>query len=324
MQIFLSYASQDRELADAVQLALSGDRHQVFFDRDSLPPAGNYNAIIRTVVKQSDLFVFLISPDSVARGCYALTEMEFARRKWHHPEGRVLPVYAERQVPKETIPAYLLAVTPVRTEGNIPAAVVTAVSELEKQRRPTTSSKQIRSGTNSMFIVHYLEYFDREISSMSGLCVFSLMLGIVSVLLWRLFPAVSDAHLHAGAANGFAAALLFYLQKSHLLWLRGQIGLVLVRRDAGSFRLKDWLAYADGWGTWVRYRAGWCALFLSVACYVAAFVEGLRVLPLWLTLWGPLLLVCLGCWLQWHILTVFSDESEPFKEWLRRLTRRSS
>ena len=79
MKIFLSYASEDRPQAEEIQLALAGAGHEVFFDRESLPAGGDYHARIKASVDDAELFVFLISPDSVAGGGYALTEMGYAR-----------------------------------------------------------------------------------------------------------------------------------------------------------------------------------------------------------------------------------------------------
>lgn len=132
MNIFLSYASEDREIADEVRLALGGGGHQVFFDRESLPAAGDFHTRIRTAVERSDVFVFLASPDSVAQGSYALTELKYARVKWSHPKGRVLPVRVG-DTPWEAIPAYLKAVTVLEPEGNMAAEVLLAVSELERE-----------------------------------------------------------------------------------------------------------------------------------------------------------------------------------------------
>ena len=67
MKIFLSYASEDRPQAEEIQLALAGAGHEVFFDRESLPAGGDYHTRIKASVDAADLFVFLISPDSVAR-----------------------------------------------------------------------------------------------------------------------------------------------------------------------------------------------------------------------------------------------------------------
>jgi TIR domain len=37
MRVFLSYASEDRKLAEAIYLSLRAHRHTVFFDRTDLP-----------------------------------------------------------------------------------------------------------------------------------------------------------------------------------------------------------------------------------------------------------------------------------------------
>src|ERR1044071_2305637 len=123
MDIFLSYASEERELADQIHLALAGGGHLVFFDRASLPPSGDYHMRIAAAVERSDLFVFLMSPSSLAQGSYALTELKLARTKWPHPKGRVLPVRVGK-ADWGSIPAYLQAVTVLEPEGSVAAEVL--------------------------------------------------------------------------------------------------------------------------------------------------------------------------------------------------------
>ncbi len=129
MKIFLSYASEDRPQAEEIQLALAGAGHEVFFDRESLPASGDYHARIKASVDEAELFVFLISPDSVAPGGYALTEMGYARSRWPHPKGHVLPVLL-RPTPFATMPAYLKSVTVLEPRGNAAAEVVAATARL--------------------------------------------------------------------------------------------------------------------------------------------------------------------------------------------------
>jgi hypothetical protein len=130
MQIFLSYASEDRSLAEEIQLALLGAGHTVFFDKSSLPSGGDYHSRIRAAVTRSDLVIFLISPNSVVEGSYALTELKFARLKWPHPNGRVLPVRLHGTA-WDTIPPYLKSVTALEPEGNIPAEIVEAIATIQ-------------------------------------------------------------------------------------------------------------------------------------------------------------------------------------------------
>jgi hypothetical protein len=122
MKIFLSYSSTDRDLADRIRLALLAEDHTVFFDRNDLAPGLAYDARIADGIKQADLFLFLISPESVTEGRYTLTELGFAQRKWSHPDRHVLPVMI-RSTPFDRIPPYLKAVTILNPAGDIPAEV---------------------------------------------------------------------------------------------------------------------------------------------------------------------------------------------------------
>lgn len=129
MKIFLSYASEEAQTAEEIQLALTGSGHDVFFDRTSLPAGGDYNARIRKAIEDSDGMIFLISAHSVAKGSYALTELKFAREKWEHPRGCVMPVMA-MPTDYDKIPVFLKAVTILEPEGNIAAEVAAEVERL--------------------------------------------------------------------------------------------------------------------------------------------------------------------------------------------------
>ena len=135
MRVFISYASEDRNSAEQIHLALVGAGIQSFFDRGTLPPGGDFSARIRAGVDASDLFVFLISPESITKGSYALTELQYARLKWPHPKGRVLPVMA-RYVEFQQVPAYLGSVTVLEPEGNLVAEVILAISAMTDSLKP--------------------------------------------------------------------------------------------------------------------------------------------------------------------------------------------
>jgi DNA polymerase III delta prime subunit len=139
MQLFLSYAAEDRQIGEQIYLALLGAGHHVFFDRESLPPGGDYHARIRSAVKESDVLLFLVSPDSVVDGSYALTELKYARNKWPHPKDKVIPVILRSTV-WDKIPNYLKSVTVLEPEGNIAAEVVNAVADLEGRNPPDSEA----------------------------------------------------------------------------------------------------------------------------------------------------------------------------------------
>lgn len=127
--VFLSYASEQGEAATRIELSLKGEGYSVFRDRSSLPPGQSFDARIRAAVEESDLFIFLISRESISQGRYTLTELTFAEQKWGHPAGHVLPVLVE-PVPKDAIPAFLRAVTMLQPRGNVTAEVAAEVARM--------------------------------------------------------------------------------------------------------------------------------------------------------------------------------------------------
>ena len=134
LQIFLSYASERERVAEEIALALKERGHRVFFDRDRLAPGKGFHARIEQEVWTSDLFVFLISPESVKTGSYALTELRYASRRFEHPDGQVLPVLVS-PTPLDEIPTYLRAVTLLEPKGNPAAEVAAEVDGLSTETR---------------------------------------------------------------------------------------------------------------------------------------------------------------------------------------------
>jgi hypothetical protein len=129
MNVFLSYSSEDRVIAEEIQLALVSDGHVVFFDAQSLPPGGDYRQRIKVAIERADALVCLISPSSVANDSYALTELNLARKRWPSPKQHVVPVIV-REVNWALIPPYLKAVTILEPKGNTAAEVAGAVMSL--------------------------------------------------------------------------------------------------------------------------------------------------------------------------------------------------
>jgi hypothetical protein len=134
MRLFLSYPGKHRATADAIALRLREDGHDVFFDRDDLPPAESYDDRIRRGLQKSDGLVFLVSPESVAPGAYTLTELELARERWKKPSGHVLPVMVA-PTPYDDIPEYLKAVTVLEPKGNVVAEAAAKVERMARSWR---------------------------------------------------------------------------------------------------------------------------------------------------------------------------------------------
>ena len=130
MKIFLSYASQDREPAQAIYLALRDQGHKVFFDRTDLPAGEEFHNRIRAAIEDSQLFLFLISPNAIDAGSYTLTELDIAEKA----SVRRLPV-ALGKLDVGQLPAVLKAVTFLESDGNLPAAVAAEVHRIAAVRR---------------------------------------------------------------------------------------------------------------------------------------------------------------------------------------------
>ncbi len=131
MRIFLSYASEDRARIEPIRLALAGQGHDIFYDREDLKPGEAFDAKIRAAIERCDLFVCFLTPHTVDAGSYTLNELAVAQRMWPSAHGRVLPVILA-DIPRKNIPAYLRSVTCLTPEGNVTASVSDAVHQLAR------------------------------------------------------------------------------------------------------------------------------------------------------------------------------------------------
>lgn len=136
MDLFISYSSKYRELTERLRLALEAEGHQCFVDHTELEPGQAFDAELREAIDECDAFIFLVSPESVATGSYALAELNLAQQRWRHPQGRVLPVMVA-PTPMASIPPYLKAVTLLQPKGEVVAETLAAVTRMgSRGRRP--------------------------------------------------------------------------------------------------------------------------------------------------------------------------------------------
>ncbi|MEO0983574.1 MAG: toll/interleukin-1 receptor domain-containing protein [Pseudomonadota bacterium] len=154
-RIFVSYASERRDLAEPIALALRSRGYTVFFDRDDLPAGQTYHDQIAAAMDASDLLVFLISPESVDKGRYTVSEVRLARKKWRTPQGRVLPIMVA-PTPMEEIPAFLREVSFLETEGNLVADAGMEVDALFETIRKTEGRRRagglLRLGAGALVV----------------------------------------------------------------------------------------------------------------------------------------------------------------------------
>lgn len=129
MRIFLSFPSELESQADNIAQSLRNCDHDVFFSHDDLPPGDSFDARVEKAIESSDFMVFLISPESVTKGRYTLSELAFARARWPNPSNRVLPVMMA-PTPLDRVPPYLKAVTILEPQGSAAAETRAAVDRM--------------------------------------------------------------------------------------------------------------------------------------------------------------------------------------------------
>ena len=134
MKLFLSYPSAQRPLAERLALALEAEGHAVFIDRSDLAAGEAFHQPLREAIAKADAMVFLVTPDAVKPGSYALAELEIARARWRQPSGRVLPVVVQA-TPLAALPPYLATVTLLEPRGDLVGETVAAVARLAARRR---------------------------------------------------------------------------------------------------------------------------------------------------------------------------------------------
>ncbi|MGH1352871.1 MAG: TIR domain-containing protein [Methyloligellaceae bacterium] len=172
MSIFLSYASENREIAELITFAMRARGYDVFLDKDDLPAGSSYEDKIENAIKQSDLFIFLISKSSIQSGRYTLTETSIARKKWKNPQNRVLPVMIE-QVDFAKVPVYLRSVSVLQPHGDPAAEVCTEAAQLLKvQKEEQYAGGNIRQLPFARFLRRALS------SAIDSIFLFLFLIGI--------------------------------------------------------------------------------------------------------------------------------------------------
>lgn len=220
MHLFISYASENREIAELITFAMRARGYEVFLDKDDLPAGDSYEDKIEKAIKSSDLFIFLISKGSVKSGRYTLTEIRLARKKWKNPKNRILPVMIE-PVEIKQIPAYIKSVSILQPEGDAPAEVCAEAAQVLKAQQNETSRPVLASNLphasflrrclssliDSIFLFLFLVGIFHglliEVPSTHGSIGLTIFLRIVSFLAIIGFYTVSLLNLHGTPGDRF-------------------------------------------------------------------------------------------------------------------------
>lgn len=127
-----------------------------------------------------------------------------------------------------------------------------------------------------------LDYLDKEGNVMGLLTLFCL--GVLAIVLERLTSAAQGSYLGTIWANGepyvwtasglmLAAALLFYKQRSTLMWVHGLITFALAAGPRGGRSLVESIALAHRWQLWMEYQVAWRFLLTGIVAYVLGLMS---------------------------------------------------
>jgi hypothetical protein len=134
MHIFLTYASEQRSIAEKVAFSLRSRGFNVFLDSDDLPPGHSHAERVENAIKASDYFVLLVSPQSLQQASDSHTALEFARRKWRNQHGHILPVMVA-PTQRAELPEFLRAVTVLEPKDEVATEVASFVMQAERAAR---------------------------------------------------------------------------------------------------------------------------------------------------------------------------------------------
>jgi N-acetylmuramoyl-L-alanine amidase len=134
LRVFISYAGEQYAEAEELAHRLRAAGYRAFLDRHDLEEGRAFDERIRERIGRSDLFIFLVSPQSVQDGSYARSELKFAAERWPAPGGRVLGVEVA-PTDFSRLPRYLGTVTVLRPEGNAVAETLAHVADHRRKLR---------------------------------------------------------------------------------------------------------------------------------------------------------------------------------------------
>ena len=134
VRIFISYAAEQRSIAESLAVSLRQAGHEVYSDRDTLPDSDAHLARIRDEISRCDLFVFLVSDASLEESSYARMELDLARSRWPEPSVHVLPVIVQH--PSVEMPDYLSVATLIEPAGNLVADTLASIAGIATRLAP--------------------------------------------------------------------------------------------------------------------------------------------------------------------------------------------
>ncbi len=179
----------------------------------------------------------------------------------------------------------------------------------------------------------YLEYLDKEMTIMgilSTFCVAAAALVVDKVGSAdkdSIFRTVGQEHalsVFTASASLILSGLFFYLQRSRLAHFYGSICMSIAEPHYHSWGTHQWLKDAYSWHAWLRYRIAFSFLEASAVLYGHVLYRTILPSkpPFYWVVWALLALIAITAAAQFHVMTKYRNENEPWIKW-QPLLRRS-
>jgi hypothetical protein len=141
MRVFLAHASAQQRECDRIVIKLRARRFKVFYSPDAIDASEHFDQRIRSEIARCGAMIFLVSPQSITEGCYALTELQMASERWPNPQRRILAVVTE-EVPLARVPSYLRDnIELLKPSGDLATETADAMVAIRKKRLSTNVLK---------------------------------------------------------------------------------------------------------------------------------------------------------------------------------------
>lgn len=124
MKVFISYAGDDRFIAEKISRNLPEEKFESYFRPRKAVSGEDFRAEIKSAISSCEGVIFLISASFFKTGSFTLTELQFVEDKWDKPGNHLLPVLLPGTIDIKEIPSpYLSDMHIFEPEGDVVSAV---------------------------------------------------------------------------------------------------------------------------------------------------------------------------------------------------------
>jgi hypothetical protein len=130
MQVFISYACEDRELAKRLSQRLENAGFEVWLDESNILPGDNWAEKVSQALKQSEAMVVLISPAAM-ESKWVRHEIEYALGAKEY-SGRLVPVFVgpRDKIPEDRLPWILRRLRGIELKGEAEEESLREIAEV--------------------------------------------------------------------------------------------------------------------------------------------------------------------------------------------------